>query len=215
MAGRDPKWLVVGAAGLLLILAPNIQAGPDGVSFRNADALLGPLGWIGAALFCLFVWRDLVKPIQAERIETEFERARLDRMKAETEEIRFRSKIHSVPAGNDTALLTPLPLQYGPPPPALHPAPTPEEGGGGESINLMPVRDSSGRAVRYVNIPPRALRRYSEEQFREIERLIREKPELSTSAIAERILGHKGGYQNRVVGYIRGENDPPWTETGS
>lgn len=210
MAGHDPKWVVVGAAGLLLILSPNIQAGPEGFRIQNANALAEPLAWIGAILFALFVWRDLVKPIQAERIEAEFERARLDRMKAETEEIRFRSQIHSVPAGNDTALLTPLPLQYGPPPPVLHPPPTPEEGGEGEGINLMPVKDSSGRAVRYVNMPPRALRRYSEEQFREIERLIREKPELSTSEIAERVLGNKGGYQNRVVGYIRGENDPPW-----
>ncbi|MFP4423244.1 MAG: hypothetical protein ACLFRG_22130 [Desulfococcaceae bacterium] len=173
------------------------------------------MAWIGATLFILFVWRDLVKPIQAERIKTEFERARLDRMKAETEEIRFRSKIHSVPAGGETALLTPLPLQYAPPPPVYTPPPTPGEGGEGESINLLPVRDSAGRAVRYANIPPRALRRYSMEQFREIERLHREKPELTTSDIAARVLGHKGGYQNRVVGYIRGDNDPPWTETGS
>lgn len=205
MTGRKggAVWMALGIAGLALAI------GPERFALSNADAALG---WLGGTVFALAVWRDLVTPVFEKIRDADFSRARLDRMKAETEEIRFRSQIHSVPAGSDTALLTPLPLQYGPPPPALHPPPTPEEGGEGESVNLLPVRDSSGRAVRYVNMPPRALRRYSEEQFREIERLIREKPELSTSEIAARVLGNKGGYQNRVVGYIRGDNEPPWTD---
>lgn len=172
------------------------------------DSLIMFAAAVVLIVLAAWTWAAVIVPFQVARL-------RVDRMRAEVEEIRFRSKIHSVPAGNDNALLTPLPLQYSPPPPVLHTAPTPPEGGGGESINLMPVRDSAGRAVRYVNVPPRALRRYSLDQFREIERLIREKPELSTSAIAARVLGSKGGYQNRVVGYVRGENDPPWTETES
>lgn len=209
MAGRDPKWAIAGAAGLLLILSPNIQAGPNGFAIRNANALAEPLAWIGAALFCLFVWRDLVKPIQAERIEAEFTRARLDRMRAETEEIRFRSKIHAVPAGEENALLTPLPLQYAPPPPALHPAPTPPPEAG-EGREILTVYDKGGRVRRHAFINAAALNRYSMDQFREIERLLREHPELSTSAIAERVLGHKGGYQNAVVRFVAGEGDPPW-----